>query len=653
MKKTMPASTRIGLFLIIAAACIVFLPSIEYQFTNWDDDIHVTNNPAIHQLSLESLARLFHPTAKYMYHPLTMATYSLDWKSGEGSPWTFHATNILLHLLNIVLVFVFLRKVLPSDSAALFVTAVFALHPLQVESVAWISARKELLYTFFYLASLVIYFQWNDKKKTSLYILSLFFFACSLFSKPTAVTLPAVIFLVEFWSSKKLDLKAVYRVIPFLIGAIAFALFFIKSQNNNAVPPLKYYSTVQQILLVAYQLVFYVWKSALPFSLSSCYAYPPLLNNMLPWAYYAAPLFLMLIIAALWLLKRKSTNLFPGLIFYVVALSPVLQLVPFNNASLVADRYLYIPIIGIAFFFFQFAEFIETRLSVYAPATKSTKAIPCGLFILSLFVISVGRIGVWSNSITLFNDVIEKNDHIGIAYGNRANAKIQNDDFSGALEDCNRLIGISPDNAKAFYNRGNAHSGLKLYREAVDDFTRAMTLGYDVASLYHNRGSAYYHLGTIDSALSDYRSSEIRDPLFADAPYSIGYVVLHSRKDPVTAVRYFETALAINPNHVEALYQKACAEVDLRNYGSAMMDLAAAISNQPRLKSDSLVARINFSIDSVNAAITKISGQLVKAPASIPYYAQRSTLFMMIGDSTRAILDAKAAAQYSDKRFRR
>ena len=149
-------------------------------------------------------------------------------------------------MLNILLVFLFLRKVFPSEAAVLFATAVFALHPLQVESVAWISARKELLYTFFYLASLIAYFQQEKEEQDSVYLASLFFFACSLFSKPTAVTLPVVIGLIELWRSKKLEKHHVYRIIPYLMGALVFAFFFIRNQTGQALPPLKYYSFVPQ-----------------------------------------------------------------------------------------------------------------------------------------------------------------------------------------------------------------------------------------------------------------------------------------------------------------------------------------------------------------------------------------------------------------------
>ena len=414
-------------------------------------------------------------------------------------------------------------------------------------------------------------------------------------------------------------------------------------------PPMKYYPFPQQILLIIYQVVFYIVKAAFPFRLSSCYAYPQLVDHSLPWTFYAAPLLLALLIVFLWLLKRRSDNLFPGIIFYVVALSPVLQMIPFNNASLVADRYCYIPILGIAFFLYQLIEFAESRMFTDSTKMKIPLSVPYAIFILYLLVLSLTRIEVWKNSIPLFTDVIEKNDRINIAYGDRANARIQAGDFGGALEDCAKLLQFDPDNAKAFYNKGNAESGLGHYREAVASYSRSLALGYLPASLFYNRGTAYYHLGLVDSALIDYRNSQNRDDHFADAPFSIGYILLHDRKDPLHSLKYFESALAANPNYAEALYQKACAEYDLRLLGGAMSDLAAAIANEPELKSDSMVARINFATDSINVIIGRVTELIDRTPDKGRSLELRRTLYMMLGDSARASLDSKIAAQYSSK----
>ena len=176
MKKPLPVRTLLWLLLVLAVTLALFLPTFHYGFTNWDDDIHVTNNTSIQHLDAGSVSDLFHPTGKYMYHPLTMLTFALDWWIGGGSAKNFHATNLLLHVFNVILLFILLRSDIDSDSVVLFCLGVFALHPLQVESVAWISGRKELLYSFFYLSSLLLYASWDDKKRWFFYLFSYLFF---------------------------------------------------------------------------------------------------------------------------------------------------------------------------------------------------------------------------------------------------------------------------------------------------------------------------------------------------------------------------------------------------------------------------------------------------------------------------------------------
>jgi tetratricopeptide (TPR) repeat protein len=265
-----------------------------------------------------------------------------------------------------------------------------------------------------------------------------------------------------------------------------------------------------------------------------------------------------------------------------------------------------------------------------------------GLIVLLLLVSSLQRIHVWKNGLTLFDDIIQKNDHIGIAYGNRAETKSKNGDFVGALADCEHLVALRPDDGQAFYVRGNAFLALHMYRAALRDLTHSIGIGFDKSSAFYNRGLAYYNLGASDSALVDFHSSRSLDPGFADAPYSIGYVTLHSRGDARSAVAYFDSALAINPKYAEALYQKASAEYALRSYGKAMEDLSTAISNHPELRSDPLVAEINRSIDSVNAAISTLKSLQGKASRANEIRMLLHELYTMLGDSLRA--DAIAAS---------
>ena len=639
MNRPLKVPALLWLLLILAVTFVVFLPTFQYGFTNWDDYIHVTNNASIQHLDAGSVGELFRPTGNYMYHPLTMLSFAVDWWTGGGSARSFHVTSVVLHLLNVLVLFVLLRRYISSDSVVLFCTAVFALHPLQVESVAWISGRKELLYSFFYLLSLLFYAHWDNKKKWFFYVISCLFFACSLFSKPTAVTLPLVLLAAEWIRERKFTLRTAAKTAPYFTGALAFACFSVATQIRHTVTPVSFYSLPQRALFVAYEVGFYIWKAALPRMLSACYAYPQLLDGALPLAYYLAPVLLAVLMSAIWLLRRTSETILLGPLIYLITLSPVLQLIPFNNASLVADRYAYLPIVGLAYFFSQLVTLAASRSTSRSPDSAGATSVVFALIILLMLIPSLGRVQVWRNSITLFDDVIEKNDHIGIAYGNRADAKLREGNFSGALSDCEYLVALKPEDGKAYYDRGNALLGLRMYRAGLSDLTRSIQLGYRKSSVYYNRGTACYNLGQVDSAIADFLSSRSLDPAFADAPYSLGYVMLHSRGDPQAAIAYFDSAIAINRRYTEALYQKATAEYRQRAYGNAMRELSEAISYSGSLRSDPLVGEINRAVDSVNAKVAALRSLPGNASHTIETRRRLEEMYKILGDSLRGNAD--------------
>jgi tetratricopeptide (TPR) repeat protein len=331
----------------------------------------------------------------------------------------------------------------------------------------------------------------------------------------------------------------------------------------------------------------------------------------------------------------------------------VLQLIPFNNASLVADRYVYLPIVGLAFLLSQLVELAALEMSKHSVKTIEIKNVFFGLLVLLLLIPSLQRITVWRNSLTLFDDVIQKNNHIGIAYGNRAETKIKRSDFAGALADCEQLVALRPDDGQAFYEKGNTLLAMHRERDAIRNFTYSMELGFVKATVFYNRGLAYYSLEIVDSAVADFHTSRSLDSAFADAPYSIGYVSLHSQGDALRAVAYFDSALAIKPNYAEASYQKAAAEYTLHAYGNTLEDLSAAIDNQPSLKNDTLVAEVNRSVDSVNALITAIKDVRGKYPMSVNSKMRLRQMYLVLGDTLRANAGIGSILAQNDGRARR
>ncbi|HTX20151.1 MAG TPA: tetratricopeptide repeat protein [Bacteroidota bacterium] len=627
---------RLGLLAVLVLTVALFFPAFHFEFTNWDDDIHVTNNPDVQHLSGSSVVEIFKPTARYMYHPLTILSFAIDWSVGGGDSAQFHATNILLHILNIVLLALLLQRLGIRSLTILFCVAIFAIHPLQVESVAWISGRKELLYSFFFFSSIILFVLWRERRLPALYAGSLILFLLSLLSKPTAVDLPFVLLLLIWWKDGRIGRRVLKEISPFATASTVFTLFTVATEVKHAVSPVVQYSLLDRGLFVIYQILFYPIKLLLPGSLSACYGYPSLSTGSLPALFYLSPLAVAAIVFIVLRWKEARGIVGGGLLFYLLTLAPILQIIPFNNASLVADRYAYIPIIGLAFSIAEGGELLLEKLQFSLKTAGRGAAATFTLLVLIYAAVSFARVPVWRNSITLFDDVLAKNDFLGNAYGNRAVAKMQAGDFRGALIDADRLVALKPEEGKAYYDRGNAYLGLAEFKPAVADFSRALDLGFVRASVCYNRGTAFYRLGITDSALSDFYESRSLDPLSADAPYSIGYALFHARGDAQAATRYFDTAVALRPNYPDARYQRALAEYSTQRFGAAMEDLAAAVEALPALRNDPIVDRINRSVDSIDAKIAELRGRTGNGRGSAADLQALVGMYQILGDSLRS-----------------
>lgn len=618
------------LVVIIFVACAVFYPAIHFEFTNWDDDIHVTNNPAIQQFSLRSFVQLFLPSPQYMYHPMTMISYMVDWGLSNGSPWVFHLTNIILHITNIVLAFLVLRQFHLSRTVVIFCTALFALHPLQVESVAWISGRKELLYACFYLSSILLYLFHQQTGTKKYMVLSLVAFILSLLSKPTAITLPFVLVGLEYSRSRKSFIEISKNTAPYLLVGFIYLFFFLQSSRSPLLPPIEYYSFGQRIVLIIYELSFYIWKFLFPFRLSACYAYPD--ADELQLQYYLIPaLVAILITVFVYMSAEKKRSLF-GILLYGIAIVPVLQIIPFHNASLVADRYMYVPIIGLGLFFSHGIQ-LKKKGGEFDYIAVILQKLLIVFLILAMSVASLDRLFVWKTGVDLFTDVIEKNPTLALAYGNRANAKLLSGDYYGAIEDCSALLRMNPYDGKAYYNQGNAYSQLAKYDSAIVCYNKSILNGFVIGNVFYNRGNANYMSGRIDSALDDYRRSLEFVPLKTESYYSIGFVYLFGKKEYRTARAYFDSAIAGNPGSIPSYYYRAECFYNLQQYSEASNDLIIASRIDPSISKTEVFFRVDSALQSVNRQIDSLSGILASHPHRIDLLQKRGKLYFQIGDS--------------------
>ncbi|MBI4648195.1 MAG: hypothetical protein HY738_16830 [Bacteroidia bacterium] len=312
--------SKILLISVIAILCVIsYLPAYKNNITNWDDDRYISKNPYITSLSFFNVKEIFSNFYFCNYHPLTMLSLALDYSIGGTSPFVFHFTNVLLHIINSLLVFWLVLLVLNDLKTAFFCGLLFGVHTLHVESVAWIAERKDVLYSLFYLLSFISYIKYikltrkdalpkisacaiavtpNEvslRVRVNYYLLSLVLFIMSVLSKGMAVTLPLVLIATDyFYNRKLLSKKIIAEKIPFLIISLIFGIIAILAQKTEtAISGLESYRLDESIVFACYALFQYVLKLLLPAGLSSFYPYP----SEISWFFWFYPLIIMLIIA--------------------------------------------------------------------------------------------------------------------------------------------------------------------------------------------------------------------------------------------------------------------------------------------------------------------------------------------------------------------
>jgi len=517
----------LSLSLILIFTAIIFSNSVNNKFlTNWDDQDYVINNNDIKDLSKQNIKKIFTNFYEANYQPVTMLSYGIEYKFFNLNPKPFHTTNLILHLLNIILVFQLIYLITRKTGVSVIAALFFAIHPMHVESVAWISERKDVLYSLFYLGALITYIYYIKNKKNKYLIYSLLLFIFSLLSKSMAVTMPVVLILFDYYYKRKFERKIIIEKIPFFILAICFGIIAILSQKSGGgIYEIPLFTSFDRIFIVSYAIIFYIVKMFLPFNLSALHYYPVKTNGLLPVEYYIATVIILLIIFLI--LKINKTNklkkdLIFGLMFFLITISLVLQIIPVGRA-ITAERYTYIPYIGLFFIIGQYFTLINSKKnSRKAIKTKSYLYIVLIVYIIFFSYTTYNRNKVWKNGITLFSDVIKKYPSRSFAYWACAIAKAKAYNTYEAIDDYDKAIKLKPDYINAYVDRGNAKSDLKKYKQAINDYNKAIELDSNYLSAYLNRGVAKGILKNYKGAINDFNKIIKTDADNADAYYNLG-----------------------------------------------------------------------------------------------------------------------------------
>jgi tetratricopeptide (TPR) repeat protein len=594
----------LGIVMLITLVC--FSSAIRNDFTNWDDVDYVTQNSLVKSLSWENIKAIF-TTKSVMgnYHPLAMLSLAIDYHFNTLMPHGYHVTSIVIHLLTVALVFFFVQLLTKQPIISFMVALLFGIHPMHVESVAWVAERKDVLYVFFYFAALVAYMYYikTNTRKVLYFVLTFLLFAFSVLSKAQAVTLPVVLLLIDYYSSRKFDKNTWLEKIPFFILAICMGWVAVSAQKETgAIKDVPNNPLFERVLFAGYSFLDYGWKLIWPGSLSAYYPYP---DKPFPVIFYVAP-FVALALVVLVVKYYKNRMIVFGSVFYIANIFLLLQLLPVGGAMM-AERYSYLCSFGLFFMAGKgIFDFIENK-------KFATYKYPV-IVLLLCYGVYLGhgtyeRNKVWNNSKLLWLNVIEQYKNVPIAYNNlgsyyqkheQLDSALMNfnealrlkaqfpealtnrsdiwrvrGNYAQAIADCDSAIAADKNCTEAYMNRGIAYCFENRFDEALHDFTFVVSRKGGQASLYTNRGNLYDMKGKTDSAISDYTMAIKLDPENPDDYFSLAKTQFKIKK--------YDEAIQ-NMNKAEELHSTAnnlyifrsqCYR-EIGNYAAALKDAMTA-----------------------------------------------------------------------------
>jgi tetratricopeptide (TPR) repeat protein len=565
---------------------IVYSNSLDNGFVNWDDDKYVYSNKDIRQLDGQSVLGFFTTYYLRMYQPIPMISYALDYKMGGLNARTYHRTNCIFHLLNVLLVFCFILLLTKQMAIAAISALFFGVHPLHVESVAWISERKDLLCSFFYLGSLIAYILYRKRNSNyRLYFLSILFFLLSLFSKSAAVTLPLILVLTDHYLNPKLAFKNNLDKAPFFALSIVFGVVSLISQRviGSDWDYVIGYTIIDRLFMGTYAFDFYIVKSIFPFGLSAIHPLPLKPAGLLPIQYYVSGFAFILF---LWMLVKvfKSKldetlrkDIIYGALFFSLTIVLVV-FIPVGQAG-VAERYTYIPYIGIFLIPGRVYVYLRQREDSFSPKLRYGYTAVIGIMMIVFAYGAYARNAVWRDTHTLFSDVIDKYPETGIAHNNRGNVRRDQNDFQGAMEDYNKAIELNYDDA--YNNRGILRNRMNDYINAIEDFNRALHGKSDREIAYYNRGIARLNLGNFSGAVEDFSKAIELNPQYSDAYNNRGFVRYEKLSDFTGAISDFDTAIGLSPAEPDIYYNRGNAKILAGDYEGAIIDYDRALEIKP------------------------------------------------------------------------
>jgi protein O-mannosyl-transferase len=553
---------------VVLFTALLFSHSIFDLFVDWDDNSYIINNPYIRDYSLHGIKAIFTSFYFGVYHPLTSIVYLLIYTFFGLQSAPYHAVSLLFHLANTWLVFKVTEQLSNQKITSLVVCILFAIHPMHVESVAWASAMKDVVCGFFCLLALSHYLHYIDNGlRLKYYFLAMLFFLAALLSKSAAVPLSVLLFAIDIYRGRRINARLLWEKVPFLLLSFIFGIMNIEAQNTVSAinQHAADYGLINRVFLLTDAISFYIISSVLPLWLSPMHYFPIMNGTFLPVAYYASMLF---ILAIGWLITLRNSlhkEIVFGISFFLITISVMLQAVSPVGSHHVAERYTYLPYIGL---FYIIGQWISLKA---IKQWRSGIIIGGSIVVVFFSALTWQQTGIWKNYLTLFDDWMRKNPgRFAYGYWTRGNAEKESGDFQAALNDYDSAIMANPVAEDAYYNRAKTYEAMGQTSRAIQDYNKSIEL-LPSANAYNSRGWVYDQSGDKKAALLDYDKAILLAPKFTKPYFNRGAIEAASG-NITAAIEDYNAVLKISPENKFAYYSRGQAYLMLHDTVNACKD---------------------------------------------------------------------------------
>jgi len=567
-------------FLIIALYWRVY----EYDFVSLDDSF-IYDNPHLKDgLSIRNIIWAFSNYSASLWIPVTWISFFLDYELYGMNPGGYHITNVILHVFNTLILFVILYQITQKKWQSFFVAALFSCHPIHVESIAWITERKDVLSTFFLMLFLYTYLQYTKKENFVSYITAMFFFLLGLMTKPMLVTVPIVLILLDYWPlarfKKTSKLRIFLEKVPFLYFSFMVSAVTVFSQaKTGALVPLDSINIINRIENAVSSYIAYLVQIFLPINLAVVYPYEQYFSF---WEVFIKFVIFVVITTLFYRLHRKHPYLIVGWLWYVISLLPVIGIFQ-SGAQSHADRFVYIPFIGIYII-------LAWGTPHFLQVLKTPRVISTIIFFIILPVLSTMtwfQIGYWQNSNTLYA----------------------------------HTLSVTKNNWLIHNNYGKVLEEQGKEQEATEHFEDAMNIKPEISVLHLNLANNLYRLGKISEAEKHYKETiEVSNDneVTAKAHNRLAFIYQIQRKNSA-AIKHYKEALRIKPTQVKTLNNLAILLAQTGDFSDAALNFNKALELSPQNEETlNNLGLLSIRTGNINKGITYFKKALKYNPAYKP-----------------------------------